>query len=249
MCFESETSHPEKKSRLSEGGSESEKGVDKTFEPVEKGGISEVLADYYLKLHPPPPNPDPSQPERKYVGSLDGSGVTFNSFWYPPRWLLNEQLEQQQPITKAIMYKGTFVAPTDEILDKFLATLEDHNQDRLRPYFKTIQKSMGFKVPVDLPLNSNLPFTIIRPFHQYSDPKFRVPIEKLSPRIEKCAHLALSLIDDITGGKHTFVQDVNCANVQGVESANVYRCWCELFFLTFILMNEATSSVRLSKPR
>ncbi|KAJ4844863.1 hypothetical protein Tsubulata_004353, partial [Turnera subulata] len=250
MCFE--TSPPEKKSRLSkeglwanvkeeEGGDvEYSESKDVRSEPEEKGGINQVLADYYLKLRPPPPNHDPSKPQPEYLGSLDGLGVAFNSFWCPPRWPLDEQLEQQQPITKAIMFKGAFAAPTDEILDKFLATLTDQHRDILGPYFKTIQKSMGFNVPVDLPPNSDLPFIIIRPFHQYLDPKYRAPPGELSPRIEKCAHLALSWIDKITCGKHTFVQDVNCANVQGVEDANVYRCWCELFFLTFTLVNEAT---------
>ncbi|KAJ4844881.1 hypothetical protein Tsubulata_016451 [Turnera subulata] len=220
-----------------------EGGGDEVFEPKEKFEetgeekkevIVDFISDYYLKSHPYPRS-DPTKPKRKYLGSLE-EGATFNTFWRPPLFLL----EKENPISKAILYDGAFVAPSRELLEKFLACLDVQHQKILRTYFETIKDSMGFEVPNDLPSNSSLPFPVIRPYYQYLDPKRPLPLEDICPKIISCVQLALSWINIMTNDKYTLVQDVECANVQGVETVNVYFCGRDLFFLTFTATSLST---------
>ncbi|KAJ4830809.1 hypothetical protein Tsubulata_036997 [Turnera subulata] len=162
------------------------------------------------------------------VGELREGGAWFNRFWDPPPC----RYENQPNLREALTYPGTFLAPNQYYLDKFLNCLSKRARQFLTPYFKIIQKTMGFEVPSGLPANRRLPFGIIRPLSEYLDPENRLPKEYLKKAIDMCMDTALEWVQILTGEEH---------KLQSVDRVNGYSAWCELYFLTFTASNLSTN--------
>ncbi|KAJ4821833.1 hypothetical protein Tsubulata_044000 [Turnera subulata] len=162
-------------------------------------------------------------------GDLRSGGARILASWNPcGRRCLDKY---KGPVIKNLKQPGRFVAPNQEYLDRFLNSLSRRLRHRLTPYFKMIQKTMGFEVPSRLPYD--LPFQIIRRADEL--PLFERNSEKdgIMDAVDDCIDDALFWIQLITGDEHKLLGEV--------ERVNTYSFPWGLFYLTFTALNLSTN--------
>ncbi|KAJ4831556.1 hypothetical protein Tsubulata_045074, partial [Turnera subulata] len=136
-------------------------------------------------------------------GDLRSGGAWIMPSWNPRagNWLE----KKKAPVIKNLKQPGMFVAPNQEYLDMFLNSLSRRLRHRLTPYFKMIQKTMGFEVPPRL--SYDLPFLIIRRADE--DPLFERNSEKygIMDAVDDCIDDALFWIQLITENAEHHIYD------------------------------------------
>ncbi|KAJ4829167.1 hypothetical protein Tsubulata_007027 [Turnera subulata] len=147
-------------------------------------------------------------------------GICLNVFWVVPE----SAFKDKHSMGEQIPYKGLLMAPTQQLLDKFLDTLRDDHRNSLTKYFHELRESQGFEVPHVPADDTQLPFQILRPVVDPSNDAV----------VKMCWGKALSRLEQLMGMEYRFVE---------MKQATRYLCGRELYFLTFVAENLTTKKL------